>query len=73
MTGMAYEAHTWVRGEVISSEKLNRIEQGIEDASAAAVMAKDMQEMRAAFDLLSVQTRALIRALDERVTTLEGA
>lgn len=32
---MAYERHEWYGGEVITSEKLNNIEQGIEEASAS--------------------------------------
>lgn len=34
---MAYQKHVWVNGEVITDDKMNNIEQGIEEANAKAM------------------------------------
>jgi len=70
---MAYDPHSWTRGETISSALLNHMEQGIAAAQAAADRAQDARELRAAFDLLAGQVRAEIRALDARLNQLENA
>lgn len=35
---MAYEKQTWVDGEIVSSEKLNHIERGLDDHSSSILM-----------------------------------
>lgn len=69
---MPYNAHTWVRGETISSALLNNMEQGIKAAQDLAEKANDAAELRAAFNMLASQTRAMVRELEERITALES-
>lgn len=70
---MPYTPHTWTTRETIATTLLNHMEQGIQAAQAAAEKAQDAQELRAAFDMLTNQTRAAIRELDERLSALENA
>lgn len=69
---MAYTPHTWTRKETIASSLLNNMEQGIAAAQEAADKAQSASDLRAAFDMLSSQTRAAIRDLDKRLTALEN-
>ena len=69
---MAYTPHTWKKKEVIASELLNEMEQGIAAAQEAADKAQSASELRVAFDMLSSQTGAAIRDLDKRLTALEN-
>lgn len=68
----SYTPHTWVRKEIITSDLLNHMEQGIQAAMEAANEAASMQELRSAFDLLSTETRGVLRALEQRVSALES-
>ena len=68
----SYTPHTWVTKEIITSDLLNHMEQGIQTAMEAANEAASMQELRSAFDLLSTETRAVLRALEQRVSALES-
>jgi hypothetical protein len=69
---VAYTKHTWVSKEKITASLLNNMEAGIEAAHKAAAEAQDATELRAAFDLLSKNTSAMIRQLDARITALES-
>ena len=63
---MAYNKNTWANGDVISAEKLNNIEQGIEDASGSGgveVINWTMTESNETITLTTTNTAAEIDAM----------